>query len=223
MNRPYIISHMMASIDGRIDCGMTVKLPGAEQYYAALNELNLTATLSGRVTAQLEMAKQGEFVPKTKDPLNVEKFSKKVSAEEYSIVADTKGCLLWQEYSTTPLIIITSEAVSKEYLAYLDKKNVSWIACGKEKINLARAMEILAEEFDIKRVGIVGGGTVNAGFLNEGLLDEISILLAPGIDGRKGMTAVFDGLPMETEPFSLRLKKVTQYDNGAIWLQYQTK
>ena len=223
MNRPYIISHMMTSVDGRINCGMTAKLPGVEEYYATLNELNLTATLSGRVTAQLEMAKQGEFVARTKEPLNIEKFSKKMSAEEYSIVVDTKGCLLWPEHSMTPLIIITSEAVAKEYLAYLDEKNISWIACGKERINLTRAMEILTEEFGVKRLGIVGGGTINAGFLNEGLLDEISILLAPGIDGRKGMTAVFDGLPMETEPFSLKLKNVTQYDNGAIWLQYQTR
>ena len=119
--------------------------------------------------------------------------------------------------------IITSEAVAKEYLAYLDERNISWIACGKERINLAKAMEILAEEFGVKRLGIVGGGTINAGFLNEGLLDEISILLAPGIDGRKGMTAVFDGLPMETEPISLKLKNVAQYDSGALWLQYQTR
>ncbi|MBS4980963.1 MAG: RibD family protein [Lachnospiraceae bacterium] len=223
MNKPYIVSHMMTSIDGRIDCGMTVKLLGVEEYYATLNELKLTATLSGRVTAQLEMANPGAFVAKNKEPLDVEKFSKKVNSEEYSIVVDTKGCLLWQEHSATPLIIITSEAVSKEYLAYLDEKNISWIACGKKGINLTRAMEILAEEFDVKRIGIVGGGTINASFLNEGLLDEISILLAPGIDGRKGMTAVFDGLPMETEPFSLKLKKVTPYENGAIWLQYQTK
>ena len=223
MNRPYIISHMMTSLDGRIDCGMTAKLPGVEEYYAALNKLNLTATLSGRVTAQLEMAKKGEFEAKNKEPLNAEKFSKKISAKEYSIAVDTKGSLLWQEHSQVPLIIITSEAVAKEYLAYLDERNISWIACGKERINLAKAMEILAEEFGVKRLGIVGGGTINAGFLNEGLLDEISILLAPGIDGRKGMTAVFAGLPMETEPISLKLKNVAQYDSGALWLQYQTR
>ena len=26
MNKPYIICHMMTSVDGRIDCGMTAKL-----------------------------------------------------------------------------------------------------------------------------------------------------------------------------------------------------
>lgn len=40
-------------------------------------------------------------------------------------------------------------------------------------------------------MAIVGGGTINAAFLNAGLLDKVSILLGPGIDGRKGMTAAF--------------------------------
>jgi len=28
MNKPYIVCHMMASVDGRIDCAMTEQLPG---------------------------------------------------------------------------------------------------------------------------------------------------------------------------------------------------
>lgn len=28
MNKPYIIVHMMTSVDGRIDCGMTAQLAG---------------------------------------------------------------------------------------------------------------------------------------------------------------------------------------------------
>lgn len=221
MNRPYIICHMMMSADGRIDCGMTSKLPGEEEYYAALDGLNLTAALSGKVTAQLEMA-EGIFAGGG-EPLNRKTYSKKTDAKKYEIVADTKGSLLWQKDRSIPLIVITSEAVSKEYLAYLDEREISWIACGKETIDLAGAMEILAENFHIKRLGIVGGGTVNAGFLNAGLLDEISILIAPGIDGRKGMTSVFDGLPAENEPIPLELKKVTQYENGTVRLQYRIK
>lgn len=49
-----------------------------------------------------------------------------------------------------PYLIVTSEKVSKEYLNYLDGQNISWIACGKESVNLVRATEILAEEFDVR-------------------------------------------------------------------------
>lgn len=31
-----------------------------------------------------------------------------------------------------PYLIVTSEKVTREYLAYLDQQNISWIACGKK-------------------------------------------------------------------------------------------
>lgn len=52
--------------------------------------------------------------------------------------------------SAKPHLIITSEKVSKEYLTYLDEKHISWIACGKEKIDLKRAVELLAEVFAVE-------------------------------------------------------------------------
>ena len=55
MKKLYIICHMMISIDGRIDCAMTSKLPGVDDYYTTLDEINVPTTVSGRVTAELEM------------------------------------------------------------------------------------------------------------------------------------------------------------------------
>ena len=51
-------------------------------------------------------------------------------------------------------------------------------------------------------------------------MEEVSILLDPEINGRKGMTATFDGLPLDTEPVNLKLLSVQPYDNGAVWLRY---
>lgn len=36
MKKPYIVCHMMTSLDGRIDCAMTAQLPGVDDYYRAL-------------------------------------------------------------------------------------------------------------------------------------------------------------------------------------------
>ena len=66
MKRPYIICHMMTSLDGRIDCAMVGRLEGVKEYYTALEDLDLPTTLSGRVTAQTEMALPGYFRQKTK-------------------------------------------------------------------------------------------------------------------------------------------------------------
>ncbi len=68
---------------------------------------------------------------------------------------------------------------------------------------------------------VVGGGHINAGFLEAGLLDEISILIGAGIDGRGGMSAVFDGLPMERPVTPLNLVSVESFDRGAVWIRYK--
>ena len=122
-----------------------------------------------------------------------------------------------------PYLIITCEQVPKEYLQYLDRKNISWIACGNERIDLARAAEILFEEFGVKRMGIVGGAAINTAFLNDGLLDEISILIGAGIDGRTEMPSVFDGREMSHPLTHLTLSDVKMFDSGAVWLRYKVK
>lgn len=223
MKKPYMICHMMMSLDGRIDCGMTVKIAGSNEYYETLNALNVPTTLSGKVTAQLEMSDSGVFEPTNAAVASgKEGFSKKRDAVGYQVVVDTKGTLLWHDDSNSgaPLVVILSEAVTTEYLAYLDSLHISWIVCGEKRIDLRRAAEILYSEFGVERMAIVGGGTINAAFLDAGLLDEVSILLGPGVDGRRGMTATFDGLPMDREPVNLRLENVKAYENGAVWLRY---
>lgn len=222
MKKPYIVCHMMTSVDGRIDCDITAKLKGVDEYYSTLEALHTPTTVSGRVTALLELALPGEYEIKDSTPYGKEDFSKKKDAEGYEVIMDTRGTLLWDNDSKydKPHLIVMSEQVSAEYLSYLDSKNISWIVCGKAAIDLARVCEILADKFAVKRMAIVGGGHINGGFLGAGLLDEVSILIGSGIDGREGMAAVFDGLPTASEPIPLILKDVTKFDDGAVWLRY---
>ena len=122
-----------------------------------------------------------------------------------------------------PYLILTSEQVTKEYLHYLDERHISWIACGKDKIDLARAAEILADVFRVKRMGIVGGAAINTAFLDAGLLDEISILVGAGIDGRGCMASVFDYLGQNHPLIRLKLADVQKFDSDAVWLRYKTR
>ena len=222
MNRPYIICHMMTAVDGRIDCAMTEQLPGVQEYYNALDSFDAPTRVSGRVTAELEMALPGSFSSKTSTPLGKEAFHKAAAADGYEVVVDTHGTLLWEDQADAqrPVLVLTAEHVNQEYLDYLTGKNVSWIACGKEHIDLNRACEILADAFAVERMAIVGGGHINAGFLAAGLLDEVSILIGAGIDGRGSMGAVFDGLPMDRPVTPLKLEQVQSFESGAVWIRY---
>lgn len=224
MAKPYIVCHMMMTVDGRIDCPMLEKLAGSDKYYETLRELSVDACLTGRVTAQLEMAQKGSFVSGQNTPYGREGFSKKSIAfgAPLTIVVDSRGSLLWPDEggNLKPLMVLASESASQEYLQYLEARNISWICSGKGQVDIERSARILSEHFGVRRLAVLGGGTINGAFLEAGLLDEISILLAPGVDARKGMTATFDGRSLHSEPVSLALKSVKPYSDGAIWIRY---
>ena len=168
----------------RINCAMTEHLPGVQDYYNTLDALGAPTRVSGRVTAQLEMAQPGEFASGG-EPVGHEVFSVARRADGYEAVVDTHGTLLWNgdEGGQRPLLIITSEQVGRDYLDYLSERGISYIACGHDRIDLARACELLANEFGVERMAVGGGGHINAGFLAAGLLDEVSLLIGSGIDG----------------------------------------
>ena len=227
MNKPYIVCYMRTSVDGRIDCDMVGRLAGVEDYYPLLDELGLQSAISGKTTAKLELAESGEFKPENNLPFGKETVSKKAdSSNGYTIVVDTKGTLLWKHDSQydKPHILITSKEVSKEYLAYLDEQNISYIVTGDTRIDLAAACEALKKTFGIERLGIVGGPAINTAFLDAGLLDEVIVLIGAGIDGRASFPAVFHREDnSKSEPTPLKLIEARTYDSGAVFIRYKTR
>lgn len=220
--KPYIICHMMASVDGRIDCEMTEKI-GGNEYYEALEQLDCDSELSGRVTMQMHYAASEPFVASSDEPVNELSIHKAGQTEGYTVAVDSKGKLKWPDnsFGGKQLLVVTSEQVAKEYLEMLRNQGISWIAVGKDGIDLSRAVEIMYEQFGIERLAIVGGGHINGAFLEAGLLDEVSLVLGAGIDGRKGMTAVFDGIEDQSFPtVLLKLNSVERIGENSVWMRY---
>lgn len=211
----------MSSVDGRIDCAMTAEIDKTDAYYQALGQLNFDAVLEGRVSRKMHYALPEPFKASTPAPIGKEKFYKAHSASHYDIAIDTHGSLKWpHDASAINLLVITDEDCPQEYHEYLTANGISWIACGKKGIGLRRSVEILAEDFGVKRLGIVGGGHINGAFLQSGLLDEVSVMIGGGIDGRAGMAAVFDGIrEKDYPPTMLTLNDVERMGN-TVWLKY---
>lgn len=111
---------------------------------------------------------------------------------------------------------------SREYLTYLDEKNISYIVTGNTRIDLAAACETLKKTFGIEKLGIVGGPAINTAFLDAGLLDEVMVLIGAGIDGRASVPAVFhrEG-NSQSEPTPLKLIEVRTYDSGVVFIRYK--
>lgn len=220
--KPYIICHMVESLDGRIDCAMTEKIEPGDEYYVALDKLDCDSMLSGRVTSAMHYA-TGKYEPQG-TPVGRIAWHKATNCMGFDIIADTRGSLRYDNamIGSRNLLILTSEKATDDYLSYLEAQGISYLAVGNGHIDLLRAIELLAEHFGVKRLAICGGGHINGSFLREGLLDEISMQFAPGIDGREGMAASFDGGAQSVEPLRLSLKSVERMGD-TIWARYTMK
>lgn len=219
--RPYIICHMMQSVDGRIACDMVDKISG-EEYYTALDALECNAFIEGKHSYQIHYCGFDDFIPKSSSSMDAEKFHIASKSDKYNISIDTKGTLKWKGCDNNGRICIVSEQVPPDYLRYLEQLGISYIATGKESVNLPRAMEILASEFGVKRVAVVGGGKINGAFLTAGLLDELSVMIAPGIDGRIRQPALFDFNYTDKDyvPVKVKIKEIKTFPNDVIWVRY---
>ena len=92
---------------------------------------------------------------------------------------------------------------------------------------VALTLEILNRELGVKRLLLEGGGGANGAFLRAGLVDELSLILCPVVDGAKGAPAVFDSGQPVTGPSApvdaMTLESSTVLDGGAVWLRYRLR
>ena len=92
--RPYIICHMMASLDGRIDCDMTEQIDDTNHYYEALNQLDCPSTLEGKTTLAKHYAQPGCFFGSQSYKDAGPQVFKAVESNAYASGVDTSGTLL---------------------------------------------------------------------------------------------------------------------------------
>jgi riboflavin biosynthesis pyrimidine reductase len=120
---------------------------------------------------------------------------------------------------------VLTEQVPDAHLAGLRGEGVSYIFAGKDKLDLALALEILNRELGIGRLSLEGGGKSNGAFLCAGLIDEISLAICPAIDGARGGPYIYDSNDDEGDiraPIeAMTLESCQVLEGGAVWLRYK--
>ncbi|TBL73558.1 hypothetical protein EYY94_14435 [Obesumbacterium proteus] len=56
---------------------------------------------------------------------------------------------------------------------------------------MAKAMDVLGSDFGFTHLRLEGGGTINGTFLKAGLLDDLSLLIYPCINGFSSVSIYF--------------------------------
>jgi len=225
--RPFVVCHMVPSVDGRIVLrGWKVSQAAlVREYERTAATLRGDAWIVGRVSmepyagrARIPVRAGGGHIPRTD-------FVARSDAPSYAIAIDPSGKLRWESASIDEEHVVTvlTKKVPDRYLAFLRTKGVSYLFGGKERIDLAAVLRKLRRRFGIRRLLLEGGGKINGSFLAAGLVDELSILVAPVADGSVGTPALFDAPGARPPSRGLRLLSVQRRPGDLVWLRYAVR
>jgi 2,5-diamino-6-(ribosylamino)-4(3H)-pyrimidinone 5'-phosphate reductase len=224
-DRPYVICHMLPSVDGRI-VTRDWKLPNAtREYERTAATFNADAWIIGRISMEPYAGKARVPVRKNHDRIAREDFIAEHDADSYAITIDPSGKLTWRasDLDGEHVITILTESVSDDYLAFLQSKGVSYLFGGKSHIELANVLQKLRSHFGIRKLLLEGGGKINGSFLAANLVDELSVLVGPVADGSIGTPSLFDVEDRRAPARNLKLISIEKRPGDIVWLRYKVR
>lgn len=227
--RPRVVCHMMTSVDGRIVVdGWPVTPEGRREYervhaaYAADGWICGRITMepfAGGVRTEAEVAREHDGEAPRED------FRAPGAHAGFAFAVDPFGRLAWaaNDLDGDHVVAVLSERVSDAYLAALRGRGVSYLLAGARDVDLGLALEKIGAAFGVRTLLLEGGGRINGGMLRAGLVDEVSVLLAPVADGRVGTPALFDVDGEDATPYRLALEAVERRADDVLWLRYRVE
>ena len=223
MKRPYNTLFLLMSLDGKISTGANDKMDfdkdlpkiagareGLKQYYDFEQTTDLHSMISGRVLAKLGINKRQKI---NKTPVSF-------------IVVDnsnlTKTGVENMAEKGRRLYLVTTNPKHPAVAARADNVTVLY----DKKLNFGRIFARLYKEFDVKRITVQTGGTLNARLVRDGHIDEVSIFIAPILVGGKDTPTLMDGDPLKSAKDlakikPLRLISAKTLDDSYVRLRYR--
>lgn len=233
MRKPYVVCHMLTSLDGKIDgayMGTAPCAPALSAYGEIRKDYGCQATLYGTTTmAETYADGFASEIAHGEKTYSREDYIAPVKTDTYIISADPKGVLAFSgntiEKKGRPkahVVEILTEVVSDDYLAYLRSLDISYLFAGKEQIDCALLCEKLYDRLGIKRLMVSGGGQMNWSMARENLIDELSIVVAPVADGNTKAVSIFETAEFMAEEYiaAFHLQEAQAMEADVLWLRY---
>lgn len=149
----------------------------------------------------------------------------------YYVSVDPSGKLGWKSCELTYIdtrahvLEVLTQKAGNAYKAFLRKLGISYIIAGADLLDYGLVLKKLKELFHIDTLMLGGGGILNWSFIQAGMCDEVSIVIAPAADGSAETPALFaakNGLA-ENRPVGFELQSAEVKDGGSVWLRYLIK
>ena len=229
---PKIICHIMSSVDGRLLPGRwTQPYDGTSSRvlfkdYAEIGKtLGTDAWMFGKATTKEVFPYK--YMPKSKNtacPRKIYVGHRDTSRLFITVDPDADIFYTDSRLRGDNILTVLGTNATVDYLQTLEDKGISYIVLN-DPMNLREAMEIIHESFGINKISLQGGGIIDGAMLAAGLLDELSLVIYPGIDGLTTSPSIFEYLGADDEPpangQALELLSSETRSHGIVWLRYK--
>lgn len=201
--KPYVICHMMSSLDGRLDVAAWAGDENSATYKALTGEYqrihdgyqadawlagtNTMEEFTGDAKATPPASTQGETPPRPWHLADAQ-------ARRFAIAIDRKGRLHWEKPVADGghIVVVLGASVPDAHLSELRGAGMSYLVMPSDDLDLTALLDDIGARLPIKKLLLEGGARMNGAFLKAGLVDEVSLLLCPAIDGRTGTSTIFE-------------------------------
>lgn len=229
--RPNIVCLMMTSPDGSLHPSRWTKSPdGSRSDWSKLYEklhgdLKGQAWLVGRTT-MAEMSKADAHPPAGPFDVSRSHHLARNDATSFGIAIDPGGKTHYKggELFGDHIVVLLGRDVADSHLAELAADGISYFVSGDDEMDVGAMLEQVGKAFGISRIILEGGAATNGRMMADGLVDELSFIVAPALEARSNSDRVVefgeDGLAGKVE---LSLIGCELLGHGAVHLRYAVK
>jgi 2,5-diamino-6-(ribosylamino)-4(3H)-pyrimidinone 5'-phosphate reductase len=217
---PKVVLHVAVSLDGRIDRFE----PDIGRFYALAGTFGEDATLIGSET--IMKAPEGAQVEAVDAPTPPPRLVR--DPRPWLVIADSRGRVKCWNFLLASghwngALALCSRSTPASHLAYLKSRRIPVIRRGKNQVDLKAALRELRRRFQVRRVRVDSGGTLNGALLSAGLVDKVSLLVHPVLVGDSSPRSFFHSREPDASRklVSLRPQELQKLPGGLLWLRYQ--
>ena len=251
MNRPRVIVHTVASVDGRVSLGPNrtgfedVADPRWHKIWSSeetLEESVRRLALTHRPQAFLEGS--GSFAKEDEPLLPLAPSEYPVAELHHDYLPDTvvhrpghrgwfaavdgrgrlrSGMKEFPGWDGWHTLHLVSHGAPPEYLAHLRRLQIPYLIAGEQRVDLGRAFEKLKALLAVECIVSTAGSRLNGALLRAGLVDEISLVLLPAVIGGCATPTLFRSpdLGPDDPPVRLELLSAKGEPSGRVCLHYR--
>ena len=228
-----IICHMMTSVDGRGDTEAFT--PVATDLKDVYVQTALKLGAQGFIFGHRALARQYPELVTQAEPMagvkttHVTAFKGECEGKRLCVVLDTTGRLHYKA-NTLPtgehIVVILGSHVTRAYQQELEALGIGYIVRTPSTLaeETASALQQVQTHFGADKLLLAGGATTIGSFMHMQLVKQLSVLIAPAVDGRSGVGQVIGFSDSHSEnPMQgqcLELAGVEKLAGGVIWARY---